>query len=76
MKRIFTLITLFVVISSISTISYAGIEIPGSGSEEPECTVTTYCFSGFLKVGEISCKGKQCARGVGFVECDENRTDC
>ena len=76
MKRFFTLIILFVAFSSIGTLSYAAVEIPGSGNDEPECTVTTYCFSGLLKVGEISCTGKQCARGFSFVECEGNRTDC
>ena len=47
----------------------------GSGGTS-SCTATSKCYSGGMEVGSVSCTGKTCSRGTGWVKCDGNTTYC
>ncbi len=42
------------------------------------CSVTSNCFSilSGQVLGSVSCSGKNCERGTGYVKCDGKRTEC
>ncbi len=50
----------------------------GSGGSDTTttCTVKSFCFASGQIVGEVSCTGKICSRGLGWVKCDHMQTNC
>jgi hypothetical protein len=47
-----------------------------SGGGGTTCTVTSKCFAGGIETGSVSCSGRTCSRGTGWVKCDGNTTYC
>ena len=50
--------------------------LTGGEVGEYSCSVTSNCFSFGQQTGSVSCTGKNCKRGTGWVECDGHRTNC
>lgn len=49
----------------------------GNGGGGTSCTVTSKCFGIFGgEEGSVSCTGKVCERGSGYVICDGQKTKC
>jgi len=54
----------------------------GTGGTPTSCTVTSFCYTGSLLTGSVSCTGTSCARGIkpgttiGYVVCDGSVTEC
>lgn len=49
----------------------------GESGNGTTCTATSKCFSlGGVEMGSVSCSGKSCTRGAGWVECDGVKTKC
>ena len=77
MKRISTLVCSVLAVSSFILALHAeNVTRPNDDGDNPTCTVSTYCFSGLLKVGEVSCTGSHCQRGNDYVICDDVTTKC